>query len=120
MSESAKVTKKQIRIDVELDEKNMPERISWDADDAGMIEPRQAKSLMLSLWDREDQTTMRFDLYTKDLYVDEMKDHFMQSLITMAETYSRATGHQFVMNEMKLFCDRVSQQIEKAEKTKDN
>lgn len=107
--------KKQIRINVELNDKMIPKKISWDADDAGMPEPREAKSLMLSLWDREEQNTMRFDLHTEDMFVDEMKKHFIQSLITMSEHYSRATGHQFVPGEMHAFCNKLVAKIEEAE-----
>ncbi len=112
----SKLTRKQIRINVELNEEMLPERISWDADDAGMDAPREAKSLMLSLWDREEQNTMRFDLHTKDMYVDEMKNHFLQSLVTMAEHYSRATGHSFVPGEVHRFCNTLLEKIEDAEK----
>lgn len=111
----SKLTTKQIRINVELNEEQIPERITWDADDAGMPEPREAKSLMLSLWDKEEQNTMRFDLHTQDLYVDEMKNHFLQSLLTMAETYQRATGHSFVNNDMKEFCEKLLNKITDAE-----
>lgn len=120
MSAAKDLNKKQIRINVELDKDNMPERISWDADDSGMSEPREAKSLMLSLWDREDSTTMRFDLYTKDLYVDEMHKHFLQSLITMTENYVRATGNKFALSDMSAFCDKLSIKIEEAEKEKES
>jgi len=112
-------TRKQITITVELDENKLPERIYWQADDAGMNEPRDTKSMMLSFWDRDEDNTLRFDLHTKDLYVDEMKNHFLQTLVSMAETYRRATGHNFVMDEMKAFTTQLSGKIQDAEDEKE-
>ena len=115
---AAAKTRKQIIITVELDDNKMPERILWEADDAGMSEPRDSKSMMLSFWDRDEDNTLRFDLHTKDMYVDEMKNHFLQTLVSMAETYRRATGHDFVLQDMKKFTTDTSRKIEEAEQAK--
>lgn len=116
---SNNTTRKKITVTVELDENKLPERIFWEADDAGMMEPRDTKSMMLSFWDRDESNTMRFDLHTKDMYVDEMKDHFLQTLMSMAETYRRATGHNFVLDEMKSFTTQLSGKIQDAEDEKE-
>ena len=55
---------------------------------------KKAKALMMALWDGEDKTAMRIDLWTKDMMVDEMADFYYQVLLTMADTYDRATNHQ--------------------------
>ncbi len=116
---SDKYTRRQIIITVELDENKLPNRILWEADDAGMSEARDTKSMMLSFWDRDENNTMRFDLHTKDMYIDEMKDHFLQTLVSMAETYRRATGHNFVLDEMKTFTTKLSAKIQDAEDEKE-
>jgi hypothetical protein len=41
---SDKYTRRQIIITVELDENKLPNRIMWEADDAGMSEPRDTKA----------------------------------------------------------------------------
>ncbi len=116
---AGKTTQKQIIITVELDENKLPERILWEAEDSGMSTARDSKSMMLSFWDRDEDNTMRFDLHTKDMYVDEMKNHFLQTLVSMAETYRRATGHNFVLDEMKTFTTNLSRRIEEAENEKE-
>ena len=59
--------------------------------------------MMLAFWDSADKTALRIDLWTKEMMVDEMADFFYQTLMTMAETYQRATQDQTLVNDMKEF-----------------
>ncbi len=95
--------KSTIRIDVTLDEQKMPEKISWNATDTLTEEDRSAKACLLSFWDGQDRTALRIDLWTKDMMVDEMADFFFQTMMSMADTYHRATRHHEASNEMKTF-----------------
>ncbi|MGC6422698.1 MAG: gliding motility protein GldC [Flavobacteriaceae bacterium] len=79
-----------ITIDVGLDENKLPEKIEWSAPDGG-ISKAAAKAMLLSLWDGDKQETLRMDLWVKDMPVDQMQRFFHQSLVTMGETYYRAT-----------------------------
>ena len=56
---------------------------------------------MLSLWDGAEKTALRIDLWTKDMMVDEMADFFYQTIMTMADTYGRATNHEEIVADMK-------------------
>ncbi len=103
---------------IELDEQKLPEKISWKASDSPDEQWSGAKSIMLSIWDHEDANTLRVDLWTKDLRVDEMDQHFFQTLMTMSETYQRATNNSFIVNEMKSFCSRMAQKISEEEEIK--
>jgi hypothetical protein len=47
------------------------------------------------------KTAMRIDLWTKEMMVDEMADFFYQTLMTMADTYNRATHQQELTDELK-------------------
>jgi gliding motility-associated protein GldC len=38
-----------------------------------------AKALMLSLWDPTENNTMKIDLWTKDMSIEEMKQFFHQT-----------------------------------------
>jgi gliding motility-associated protein GldC len=82
--------KKQIRIDVDLDENHLPERVTWDADDSP--EPKEASAVLMSFWDKKEQQTLRVDLWNKEFTTDEMKTFFVQTLLTMNDTLERATG----------------------------
>lgn len=58
---------------------------------------------MLAFWDGADKTALRIDLWTKEMMVDEMADFFYQTMMTMADTYGRATNHLEAVDEMKTF-----------------
>jgi gliding motility-associated protein GldC len=103
---------------VELDEKNIPEKISWKATDLDDDKLHECKSIMLSIWDHAENNTLRIDLWTKDMRVDEMDQHFFQTMMTMAESYQRATKYDFITDEMKKFCNGLAQKINEAEKKK--
>jgi len=92
-----------INIDVTLDGDRIPEEISWNATDTSAEAARKVKAMMLAFWDGAEKTAMRIDLWTKDMMVDEMADFFYQTLMTMAETYQRATQDQGLTAEMKQF-----------------
>lgn len=92
-----------IVIDVQTDEKKVPEGISWRATDTTLENAQKAKAMMLSFWDGAEKTALRIDLWTKDMMVDEMADFFYQTMMTMADTYGRATNHKEMVEEMKTF-----------------
>ncbi len=92
-----------ITIDVLLDNDKTPEQINWKASSSTMENTQQAKALMLSLWDSKEKTALRIDLWTKDMMVDEMADFFYQTMMTMADTYNRATKHTELVSDMKNF-----------------
>ena len=94
----------EIKFHVELDENRVPEKLSWTAQDGG-IENEPAKALLLSIWDSKSQETMRIDLWTKDMPVDEMKKFFHQTLVAMADTFERATNDEKMAATMRDFCD---------------
>ncbi|HEY0432739.1 MAG TPA: gliding motility protein GldC, partial [Chitinophagaceae bacterium] len=66
-------------------------------------EPQKAKAMMLSFWDGQEKTALRIDLWTKDMMVDEMTDFFYQTMMTMADSYGRATRQDGLVAEMKKF-----------------
>ena len=64
---------------------------------------RKAKAFLLSLWDGQEKTALRIDLWTKDMMVDEMEDFFYQTLVTLADTYQRATQYGDLAEDIKVF-----------------
>lgn len=93
----------QINLNISLDENKLPETITWHATGAGMDKPSPGKAFFLSIWDHMDKSTLRVDLWTKDMPVDEMKRFFYESLVTMADTYQRATSDEENAEEIKKF-----------------
>ncbi len=92
-----------IKIDVTLDADKVPSSISWNASGSTIEEAQKAKAMMLAFWDGAEKTAMRIDLWTKEMMVDEMADFFYQTLITMADTYQRATQNEEMVKELKDF-----------------
>src|SRR5664279_1146173 len=103
------MTESSIHIDVALDENKIPSGITWSAPDNSSENTRKAKAFLLSLWDGSDKTAMRIDLWTKDMMIDEMEDFFYQTLMTLADTYQRATRHDDLASEMKQFAKSIYQ-----------
>ena len=95
--------KSKITIDVELDEHKKVENISWNATDSTAEEDRVAKAFILSLWDGADKSALRIDLWTKEMMVDEMADFHYQTIMTMADSFGRATGQAALAQKMKDF-----------------
>ncbi|MGZ8556854.1 MAG: gliding motility protein GldC [Chitinophagaceae bacterium] len=92
-----------IVIDVHTDENKVPDAITWNATDNTVEQVQKAKAMMLSFWDGSEKTALRIDLWTKDMMIDEMADFFYQTMMTMADTYGRATNHKEIVVEMKKF-----------------
>lgn len=102
--------KAQITFTVTLDENNLPESIDWKASDSG--EGGACKAIMLAMWDEKERATMRIDLWTKQMLVDEMKQFFHQNLLTMSDTFQRATGEEKIVGDLRDFCQHFAEKME--------
>lgn len=101
----------EIKFQVELDENRVPEKLLWSAEDGG-VTAEEAKAIMLSIWDSNHKESMRIDLWTKDMPVDEMKIFFHQTLVAMSETFKRATDDEKMAATMMDFCDYFAEKLE--------
>lgn len=104
MSSEDKIIKtSEISLKVGMNENNLPLGIKWTASDSA-IENANARAMMLSLWDPKEKDTMKIDLWTKDMTVDEMKQFFHQTLLTMADTFEKATGEHNICEDLRDYC----------------
>jgi gliding motility-associated protein GldC len=99
----------EINFKVTVDENNLPQSITWNAPDSG--ESSECKSMMIALWDANENNTLRIDLWTKEMTVDEMKKFFHQNVVTLTNTYVRATGDDATGNKVKHFFSEVGREI---------
>ena len=51
------------------------------------------------------------DLWTKEMKVDEMKQFFHQTLVSMADTLQRATNEDELANDIRSYCKELSKKL---------
>ena len=101
----------EVKFNIGLDENKVPEEISWTARDGG-IDNESSKAVMFSVWDHKQKDTLRMDLWTKEMPVDEMKIFYHQTLVSMAESFERATNDDKMGATMRDFCDYFAEKLE--------
>jgi gliding motility-associated protein GldC len=101
----------EIKVTVSLDDNRIPEALTWSAEDGG-VENEPAKAVLMSVWDSRAKETLRIDLWTKDMPVDEMKLFFHQTLVALSDTYQRATGDEKMSETMRDFTDYFAEKLE--------
>lgn len=106
MSKTSEITFK-----ATLDENQIPEKIDWMATDAGMDKQLDSKAIMISVYDTESEETLRMDLWTKEMRVDEMKRFFHQTIISMADTLQRATNETEMAANMREFGQHFAKEM---------
>jgi gliding motility-associated protein GldC len=79
--------KSDIRISVTLNDQKFPEKIHWSAEDSGIEGEKEAEAAMLAIWDAKDKCTLRIDLWTPRMMVEEMHHLFYETFRSMADTY---------------------------------
>lgn len=99
--------KSEIKFVIELDDKNLPKNIQWDASDKEEDGLESSKSISLNVWDNLNQSTLRIDLWTEDMSVVEMKRFYIDIIGGMAQTILNSTGDEYMSEEMKDLCDRM-------------
>ena len=94
---------------VSLDEHHLPVQISWKAPDAN--QSSHCKSMMLAMWDEKENNTLRIDLWTKDMTVEEMKKFYIQNILTLTDTYQKATADDATAALVKDFFAELGKKI---------
>lgn len=103
--------KSTIQIDVLLGQDKIPQQINWSATGSSAEAAQKAKAMCLAFWDGADKAALRIDLWTKDMMMDEMADFYYQMLMTMADTFNRATHQQEMTDDMKKFAGNFMQKF---------
>ena len=107
MSQQKKIS--EVKFIIETGENHVPEKIQWKASDGQTSELKDTKSIIISVWDHKEKETLRIDLWTNDMPIDEMQRHFQETLITLSESFQRATGNPIVVKEMMEFCKQLAE-----------
>jgi len=105
-----------INFDITLDKENIPEKISWKATDSpNSDKPLDAKAVSIALWDKEERHSLRIDLWTKDMPVDEMKRFYVEAIAGVGENIQRATNDEAMANMIYNFCETLVEYLKKSE-----
>ena len=112
--------KSHINFTVELDDKNIPEKITWTASDKPDGEMEETKSMSISLWDHLQKNTMRIDLWSKDMPVDEMKRFYIDCIGGLAQSALTATGDEVFSDTLNKTCETLVKHLENEMKKEGN
>lgn len=99
----------EINFKVLVDDDYLPLNIKWEAKDAG--ETSESKAVMIALWDAKENNTLRIDLWTKDMSVDEMRKFYIQNMMTLSDSYIRATSDNETADEVKALISSVGRKL---------
>ncbi|HRX28219.1 MAG TPA: gliding motility protein GldC [Saprospiraceae bacterium] len=105
-----------IKLTVQLDDQNVPEKILWNAEGKQDVE---CKAMLLSLFDKNHLDTYKIDLWTKEMHVMEMDRFMYQSLRALAETYFKATHNSELANAFQSFVEYFGENTEVIPKSND-
>lgn len=103
----------EIKIKVGLDKDNVPIKMEWQAQDNPKDNnPKECKALLMSVFDKESRDTMKIDLWTTEMQINEMDRFFFQTLRAMADTYFKATQNQELASDMQRFVQYFGEKTE--------
>lgn len=101
----------EINFKIQLDENHLPESMQWSATDSDVNGIQDCKSLMISVWDPKEKSTLKIDLWTKDMLIDEMKIFMHQTLLSMANTLEKSIQEEKMAGDMRDFCEYFAEKM---------
>jgi gliding motility-associated protein GldC len=84
--------------------------MNWSATD-GNVDNQETKAMFLAMWDEEKKQTLKIDLWTDQMSVEEMKVFFHQTLLTMADTFEKATGETLICEDLRDYCYHFAEKM---------
>jgi gliding motility-associated protein GldC len=99
--------KTNINFTIELDDNNVPNKIEWDASDKPDASPSGTKSISVALWDHQQKNTLRIDLWTNDMPVEEMKRFYIDCIGGLSQSILSSTGDEYMASETNALCEKL-------------
>ena len=100
--------KSHINIDVELNERRIPTKIRWQADEDTPVQVHDTKALLLATWDEKKVQALRLELWTPALQTDEMKRFYIDLLGGMSQGILQSTGDAFMSQRIEHLCKELA------------
>ena len=110
MVENKVVRSSEITVTVGLDENNIPIKMDWKAEGSDGF--KECKGMLLSLFDLESRDSMKIDLWTTEMQVEEMDRFMFQTLRGLSDTYFKATQNKELASAMQQFTEYFGQKTE--------
>ncbi len=105
--------KETISIKVELDESNVPSKLTWrSSDHPNKKGEEEAKAFLLSIFSKDQMDTLKIDLWTKEMQVSEMDRLFYNTLKGLSETYKKATNNTNMASDMARFAQYFGEETD--------
>ena len=109
-----------IKVEIGLNAEKTPVKIQWQAqDDPNVDGLQESKALMLSLFDKRTRDTLRIDLWTTEMQINEMDRFIYSNIKAMADTYFKATKNKELAEDMRRFVQYFGEKTEILPKSKD-
>jgi len=104
MSQNKSLKKEKFSIDVLMDENLIPEDLQWNSSQ-GKGQSEKASAALIYLWNAQKNETFSLDLWTKKMSIEEMNKMMFQMIMTIANTYERATSEDQIALAMRDFAE---------------
>lgn len=105
----------EIKINIQLDNNQIPETIKWQATDSQTNELQESRAMMLAFWDAPAKSGLSIDLWTKEMTIPEMNIFFYQTLMIQADTYERATQWKDLADDLRAFAKTFMEKVKEKE-----
>ncbi len=113
MSKEQVTSNSDIKITIGLDDEKVPVHMEWQAEgNPNGPTAQECKAMLLAIFDAENRETLKIDLWTKEMQVNEMDRFFYQTLRSMADTYFRATNNQKLASNFQRFVQFFGEETE--------
>ena len=96
--------KQTLKFEVELDENNLPNSIKM-LEEKASNSSIDLKALMIAGWDAKRKETLRVDIWTKDMPVNDMFIMYHQNMMGMATSLEKSTDQNKLANALRDYCD---------------
>ncbi len=105
----------EIKLNIQLGDEGI-DKIHWDATEKPTAGQEETKAVLLSIWDHEQQNTLRMDLWTKEMSIDEMKRFTVNAIGGLGDTIKNATNDGVMSEKIHQLCQELVKHIEEERK----
>lgn len=106
----------EINFKISLDDKSVPDTITWNATEKPNPGEDHTDAIAISIWDPKQSNTLRMDLWTKEMTVDDMKKFAIDSIGGLATSLENSTGDKIMADEIHDLCRKLVKHVKETQK----